>query len=251
MHCDRAGDFNILLQSGSVVDEDILPALGWTLIKCAWTVLYRHQQRTPASANRMSRVVVKLIRWFSSRNLCIQQAVSIQGVSLAAAMQVVGCIDSARKWPFLLISPDIGTHDEELDGCFFQHTGINAPQPVIEPAHLQAREIDLQINEGRGGGKAEVKLADRICIARMCPWADQEFALASLRRAALLAHDLEIAEGILQEDIVPAADIEGWNSDVFMLANNCQWLYLFVLTIHWPGKILKEERSNVLPFERC
>ena len=46
---------------------------------------------------------------------------------------------------------------------------------------------------------------------------------------------------ILEEDIVPAADIEGWNGNVFMLANNGRWFYLFVLAVHWPDKTLKEE----------
>src|ERR1700730_9514099 len=84
----------------------------------------------------------------------------------------------------------------------------------------------------------------------MRPWTNQEFALASLRRAALLAHDLEVAEGVLEEDIVQAADIEGWNGDVFMLANNGRWFYLFVLAVHWPDKTLKKVRGYVLSFER-
>ena len=146
-------------------------------------------------------------------------------------MQVITGVDCTRQGPFLFIAPYIGSHDEELDGSFTQDTCIDALEPLIEPAYLQADKINLQVDKGGGRGKTKIELTDRVRITGVRPWSDEQFTLASFRRTALLTHDLKIVDGIFEKDIVPAANVEAWSGDVLMLTKNSHRFDLVVFAI--------------------
>src|SRR5437763_13707660 len=137
--------------------------------------------------------------------------IAIQHICLSVAMQVIAGLDSTGERPFLLVTPDICSHDEELDRGFTHYTKINTFEPVVEPTHLQTDKINLQVNKGGRGSKTKVQVTNRIRYSTMRPGSDQQFALAGLWRTSMLAHDYEILDGIFQVNNVPATSIESGN----------------------------------------
>src|SRR5205809_4744162 len=165
-------------------------------------------------------------------------------------MEIITCFYSTSQGPFLLITPDIGAHHEQLYRRFIEHSRIDTLQPVIKPAHLQTCEINLQVDEGSAGSEAKVHFTDRIRKHSMRPGSNEQLALSRPLRTTLLTQKFIIIDGILQEDIIPTSNIQSRNSDIFVLSRNKQWLSNRILTIHRTRKILKKGRSNIMLLER-
>src|SRR5205085_6967897 len=53
-----AGYFNILLQYGSRIDQNIGAALGLALVIWTWTIFWRHEQSAAAGHHRIGRIIV-------------------------------------------------------------------------------------------------------------------------------------------------------------------------------------------------
>ena len=164
-------------------------------------------------------------------------------------MEIITCFYSASQGPFLLITPDIGAHHEQLYRCFTEHPRIDTLQPVIKPAHLQTCEINLQVDVGSAGSEAKVHFTDRIRKHSMRPRSNEKLTLSRLLRTTMLMHKLKIIDGILQENIIPTTNIQCRNNHILVLSCNKEWLSNRMLRIHWTRKILKEGRSDIMPFE--
>ena len=121
---------------------------------------------------------------------------------------------------------------------------------MIKPAYLQAGKINLQVDKGGGRGITKIEFTDRVRITGVRPRPNEQFALASFRRTTLLAHDLKIVEGIFEEDIVPATNVEARSGDVLMLAKNGHRFDLVVFAVYLPDQILKVVVSYVMALER-
>src|SRR5215467_14112647 len=100
-------------------------------------------------------------------------------------MEIIASFYSTSQGPFLLITPDIGAHHEQLDRRFFEHPAIDTFQPVIKPTHLQTCEIRLQVDVGSAGSEAKVHFTDRIRKHSMRPGTNEKLALPRLLRTAL------------------------------------------------------------------
>ena len=111
----------------------------------------------------------------------------------------------ASQWPLLLVAPDVCAHHEQSDRWLRQNARVDALQPVIEPAQLQAMQIGLKIDEARLRGEAEVQLADRTSIVGVRPGSDQQLAWSTL-----LTHGNKVGDRVGQEDVefVRKIDIE-------------------------------------------
>ena len=74
----------------------------------------------------------------------------------------------------------------------------------------------VEVGRKRGGGKAEVHLADHVAVRdRMRPGADEELLpVARFARLALTAHAEEIADCPAEEDVMPTAQVIGRHGDV-------------------------------------
>src|SRR2546429_4850518 len=116
-------------------------------------------------------------------------------------MEIITCFYSTCQGPFLLITPDICAHDEQLDRRFLEHPRIDSFQPMIKPTHLQIHEIDPQVNEGRARSEAKVHFTDRIRKCSMRPGPNEQLALSCFLSTPMLTHKLKIIDSILQEDI--------------------------------------------------
>ena len=68
---------------------------------------------------------------------------------------------------------------------------------MVKPAHLQAHQVDLQVDVSGGRTIAKVHITDGIYKSAMRPWTDQQLALPRFRSAAMIAHEIEIVDGIL------------------------------------------------------
>src|SRR3989440_7144879 len=121
-----------------------------------------------------------------------KKAIATKRFGLPATMQVITRIDCTRQGPFLFIAPDIGSHDEEFDGGFTQHTCIDTLEPVIKPAYLQAGKITLQFDKGGRRSITKIYFNDMVTITGVRPRSNEQLALANFRRTTLLAHDLKI-----------------------------------------------------------
>src|SRR6266571_5995241 len=107
-------------------------------------------------------------------------------------MEIIACFYSTSQRPFLLITPDICAHDEQLDRRFIKHPRIDTFQPVIKPTHLQTHEINPQVDEGSSGPVAKVHFTDRIIKFPMRPGSNEKLTLSCLLSTTLLAHKLKI-----------------------------------------------------------
>src|SRR5207245_4039403 len=103
-------------------------------------------------------------------------------------MEIIRCFCSPCQGPFLLITPDICAHDEQLYRRFIEHPRIDTFQPVIKPTHLQTCEINLQVDEGSAGPEAKVHFTDRIRKHPMRPGSNEQLALSRFSRTPLLTH---------------------------------------------------------------
>src|SRR5581483_5456889 len=143
----------------------------------------------------------------------------------------------------LFVAPDVSSHHKELDRRLVQHVRVNTLEPVIEPAQLQAEKIALQVDVSGGSAKAEVEFADGIRYSAVRPGADEQLALARFRRAAVLAHAGKVADRVLQENIVPAANIERGNRHPLMLSAYRDRFHKFA--VHRMLDIVKKGRSDI------
>src|SRR4051794_30643738 len=82
----------------------------------------------------------------------------------------------------------------------------------------------------------------------MYPGADQQFALTRFWRAALSAHNPEVFDGILQEDVVPAADIECGSRHLLMFAGNSHRINQ--LTVHRGGDGQEKVWGHIVTHKR-
>src|SRR5215469_13525544 len=167
---------------------------------------------------------------------------------MPVTMQVVARINGACQRPFLLIAPHVCSHDEQFDRSFAYHARINTLQPVIEPTHLQANKIYLQINESHRCAKAKVKFTYGICIRAMSPGAYQQFALPGFWCAPVLAHDGEVADGVSQKNVVPATHVECGHCHILVFTQDRH--RLCSLAAHWCLYGFKEGRGHIMSFDR-
>src|SRR5713101_1052053 len=165
---------------------------------------------------------------------------------MSIAVEIIAGDYSTGQGPFLLITPDIGAHYEQLDRRFIEHPGIDTFQPVIKPAHLQTYKIDLQVDESSAGPEAKVHFTNRIRKRSMRPGTNDKLALPSPLRTTQLTQKLIIFDSVLQENIIPTTNIQCRNSDILVLSCNKQWMSIRMLTIHRARKILKEGRGNIM-----
>ena len=224
MDDERAGDLCILLKRGCGVDQHVVASFRRALIEDAAGIFGRHQQSATACDDGMRGIVVVLVSVLSGWLGRGEDAITVSAIGAARAMQVVAGFNGSCERPFLLVAPYIRAHDEEFDGGFGKDAGILAFQELVEPAQLQTGDIRLEIDQEGCRGKAKVHFADGIRGTAMNPGADQQFALFGCGGRALLAHDAEVFDGILQEDIVPTADIEGGNFYLLVFAQDGQGL---------------------------
>ena len=82
---------------------------------------------------------------------------------------------------------------------------------MIEPAQLHRLVVHPEVNESGLGAEPEVDLADRVGIGAVAPGPDQELA-----RDAQPAHRVEVVDGALEEDVVPAAGVVAGDLDQVM-----------------------------------
>src|SRR5215470_11614835 len=82
----------------------------------------------------------------------------------------------------------------------------------------------------------------------MSPGAYQQFALPGLWCAPLLAHGGEVADSILQENIIPATHVECGHCDILVFTQNRHWLC--ALAAHWCLYSFKEGGSHIESFDR-
>src|SRR6266487_1006574 len=161
-------------------------------------------------------------------------------------MEIITCFYSTSQGPFLLITPDICAHYEQLYRHFIEHPRIDTFQPVIKPTHLQIHEINPQVDVGSTGSEAKVHFTDRIIKFSMRPWSNEKLTLSCFLSTPLLAHKPIIIDGILQENIIPTTNIQCRNNHILVLSCNKEWLSNRMLRIHWTRKILKERLSYIV-----
>src|SRR5262249_38248654 len=135
---DRSGDFNILGQRIRAVDQDVIALLDRSLIhRTVDTERAVRRDSTSATAmtavcrSRKTRVVNILIGRLLQRYLLAQLAVAHSCIRLAVAVEKEPCGFGPRKWPFLLVTPDVFTHDVDPDRSFLIETVLDALQMIV------------------------------------------------------------------------------------------------------------------------
>src|SRR5260370_16892390 len=83
----------------------------------------------------------------------------------------------------------------------------------------------------------------------MRPWSNEKLALPGLRCTSLRANDGKVAEGVLQENVIPTAGVQRGNGDILMLAYNSHRIKYVMPPLQRPCKFHKKVRSNILLFQ--
>ena len=156
-----------------------------------------------------------------------QDAVAVERVGLAVAVQVVVGGVGAGQRPLMLIPPDVVAHDENPHRGLVQHSVVDAFQPVVEPPQVHAVHVD-----GHGvGGKTEVVVSRHAGAAgAVLPRANEQ--LLSPPRVvpvSILPHTQEVANGAAEEYVVPATDIQRGDVDLRVVVLNAQLLPVVVV----------------------
>src|SRR6266487_2551604 len=115
----------------------------------------------------------------------------------------------AGERPFVLVAPGIVAHHEQADRWLLGDAGVFPLEPVVQPPQLELREIDV-------GVLTEVDLGGRDgwtgSVGAMNPRADDKaLPVARLGRRGARAHAEERGDRPLQQEVVPAGDVERWS----------------------------------------
>src|SRR5438105_1532585 len=203
---DGTRHLRVALQRSGGVCQDVGSSLDAALVERPGLELRGHQQSTAMRGDRVGRIVGIAVWLLGAGRLLAQATVGAQ-IELRRR--------GASQWPLLLVAPDVGAHHEQSDGWLRQNARVDALEPVIEPAQLQAIQIGLKIDEARLRGEAEVQVADRTAIVGVRPGSDQQLAWSTL-----LTHGIKVGDRVRQEDVVPTTDVEARDLNPVVLASD-------------------------------
>src|SRR5262249_59077652 len=130
--------------------------------------------------------------------------------------------------PLLLVPPDVVSHDEEPHRWLVPDAVVCALEPAVEPAQEHAFEIYSQ--GVRPQAEVVVPGDPRASGASVLPGADEQLlAPPGLLGRALLPHTQVVAQGAAQEDIVPAANVQGRDGDAGVILLDGQVLPVVIV----------------------
>ena len=192
-----------------------------------------------------------------------QDAVAVERVGLAVAVQVVVGGLGTGQWPLLLIPPDVVAHDENPHRGLVQHSVVDAFQPVVEPPQVHPVHVD-----GHSvGAKTEVVVSHYAATAgAVLPRANEQLlSPLGVVPVAVLPHTQEVADGAAEEYVVPATDVQRGDVYLRVVVLNAQLLPVVIVfgmgqpiveVVRQPilqvGELLKRMRSErLLHAVRC
>src|SRR5438067_1590506 len=111
----------------------------------------------------------------------------------------------ARGRPLFGVDPAVCSHEKEAD----RRKIIERPvlEPMVEPGELKA--VDRI-----SGLRAVVDRAIEACPRHMLPRANDQNLTAPLVLADAISKGVVVADGPVQEDVIPAADVEARDRDI-------------------------------------
>src|SRR5215211_964912 len=140
-------------------------------------------------------------------------------------VQVPPLFTRAGDGPLLVAAPAILAHHEDLYRGVSLQSALVAFEGGVEPAEVIVGDVALAVEEQAGGGEAKVEAADHLREGgAMAPRADKESRGSRAPPRRKLLHRLVLPQGLSQEDVVPAANVEGGNLYVVVAAVDVQIL---------------------------
>src|SRR5712691_8954091 len=163
----------------------------------------------------MPWVIEKVVRRFHAWRLGAQPTITTQTIGLPTTVQVVARVLRARQRPFLLVTPDVGAHDEQLHWCVLAHAVVDALEPVVIPAQLHALKINGKRLRHDTKSHITTNAAERQAVL---PGTNhQVLVLACFWSLTVAAHAQVVANGAAQEDVIPPTYVQGWDRDLVVL----------------------------------
>ena len=166
----------------------------------------------PQAHRRGPRIVDEGVRVLIAGPLPAEDAVPVERVGRPLAVEEeLGNLGPPER-PLALLPPPVLAHDEDAHGRIVGDAVLDAPEPVVEPAHLPV--VDPAPRLG-----AEVPPGDDRRPGDVVPGADHD-PLSGARAVVggPLAQSLVVPDAPVEKDVVPPGDVQRGNADVRVAA---------------------------------